>query len=565
MTRIATHTVLATVLFSGAFLSCDNRPKLSIDLRIPSAVQGVVTYELGAFPDGNCATLAPALVGGLPLVGPIVRTAFPQGGAPLAMGELAPGSYAFGVVGRDEDCKVLATGCGNVTLDGTQAISIDVAATKEAGGACSQDSTCLNARCVPKPVTETPGCTMSVVSYGALEGTINSASVAVSGPSVVADDDGFRVGYRLVDLGGGANSRYGYITINNSGAVVAESAPQPFTEGCDNVPLSDGLGFVRMNKRLLMLMSLPHCEPTNTKPRHQGGLDLIDFTNPDAPKTLEVERVSQTPALASQNALTVFNNQLLAIRAYQSRTGTTGNVEWHGINPNDGTDLPNVLGFLAPDLVAAAEMVGSSSMLATLSQGKGAVYVRAQPTLADFMTPAKVTDQVSTYSGTWGHIATKGKRAFLLRGQDLGATLTVHDPAAGKLAPFTAKPADPGTQFGISLNPDGGPSGGGALLVHGSHVFALTAQAQQGIPTLTLATFAGASTKLFQTHATYITPETGAPALSTMRDSKVMVAANASRVLVVWASSTSQNGVSTLKKGEALGGYMQFACTDENP
>lgn len=562
---------LASLVLWGAVAqtSCSSDPSVSLDVQVPTTLTGVVSYELAAFPGGKCSSLQPTLVGGLPLVGTAARSAFPAGGATVGLGKLAQGDYALAIVGRDQNCKVLATGCSDVALDGSKSVTLALSASTEGGAACGQDSSCVSARCVPKPVSEVPGCTMAVVAQGALDGAIASASVAVSGPAIVADDDGFRVGYRLIDPANGesngiSNSRYGYFTINNSGAVV-ERVEKPFRGGCDNVPLSDGLGFLRMNGKLLMATSVPYCRPGTTTLR-QGDVELTDWTDKDAPKVFGLDPGGYTPTLATQNALTTFNNKLLVIKAEQARTSTDGNISWLAVDPSTGEALPGEQFFISPDIARSVEMVGSDKVLATLTQNTGQVYVRAHNALQSYLDLTKVREQVSTYSAVWGHLALKGKRAFLLRGLDQGASLTVHDPIGAATAPFApSKPADPGVEYNIPLNSDGGPSGGGALTVHGSHVFALMAQAQQGDPILTLATFAGASTKLFQTHATYITQEMGAPTLNTMRDARVAVAASKSRVLVVWVASTSQNGLSTLKKGQAMGGYMQFACTDESP
>lgn len=574
--RVSLSRSLVLAAVAGTALSCDTRPSLSVELRIPASVNNVVSYELGAFPGGSCGTLQPTLIGGLPLIGTAARSTFPQGGAPLGLGGLAQGNYALGIVGRDATCKVQATGCSDVALDGTKSVSITVGAVAAGGGECSPDATCVNARCVPKPITETSGCTMSVVAYGALDGAIDSASVAVSGPAIVADDDGFRVGYRLIDPANGTtgnqpNSRYGYFTINNSGAVVKHNT-QPFDDGCENKPLSDGLGFLRYKGKLLMHMSIPVCKHGSST-ASEGWTRFVDWSNEATPIEYDPasgDRSSATPTLAMQGSVVPFavsasDERLIVMRKETVLLGGTDSLMFQTYSSTAFTPK-NDLVFMGPEVGSSVEAAASNELIATMTQGTGTVFLRAHNKLQDFQVPANVTEKVSTYNGVWGHIAVKNKRVFLLRGLDADATLTVHDPIGTATAPFSpSKPSDPGTPFVIPLNKDGGPPGGGALTAHGSRVFALIAQAQQGNPIITLATFAGASTKPFQTHATYITPETGAPTLATMRDARVAVAASRSRVLVVWVASASQSGTSTLKKGEALGGYMQFACTDESP
>lgn len=565
--------LLAALALAPLSVSCDSDPKLGLDIQVDQSVSNVAGYELGAFAGSQCAALNLNLGGGLPILGSTARTSFPQGGTTSGLGKLPQGDYALAVVARNADCKVIATGCAEVALDGSKSVNIAVKPLPEGGGVCSFDSQCVNSQCIPKPVAQVGGCNMDVVAYGALDGAIPSASVAVSGPTIVADGSGFKVGYRLIDpeqtfTGNSINSRYGYVQINNSGAI-EKRVDFNFDDACENSPMSDGLGFVALGSKLYMVMSVPECAASG---RAKGGFKLAEVSNPNAPQLSELLGLGSDgitnahSVLAPQNALTVFKNRLFTA-SISSDVGTVLNANWGELNPStmgyksDGVGV--VSANLTPDTASAVQIAGTDDMIVMMTEKAGLVRMRARKDEAGYYGSGGGTPFVD-YSARWGRIAAKGKRAFLLRGLDSGLALSYQDPPAGQTMPYT-KTAESDVTLDITLNSDGGAATGGALAVNGSHVFVLGVQSQQGNPAITLATFSGAATKLFQTRKLSITKETNAPAVAGLRDARVAVAANRDRVLVAWLSSSAQSGISVLKKGESLGGYMEFACKDESP
>jgi hypothetical protein len=223
--------------------ACVGPPDVGFALSVPSTLsEKTAWFEIGAFAGGVCPD-ATQLAGGIPLAGPVARVVFASGdAAPPAFGDLPKGSYGFAAVARAADCSVIGQGCSVVDTGGTSGISITVSPIANPVGACEQGSECNDAVCVPEGDAggsgPGSGCSLAFVGGGPLADPLGLDSTLLSPPAIVATGSGFLLAYREFDPSIG-RARITLIPIDDRGAA---SAPQRIAlpNRCTSSPESDG-------------------------------------------------------------------------------------------------------------------------------------------------------------------------------------------------------------------------------------------------------------------------------------------------------------------------------------
>jgi len=243
--------------------ACFDPPNVDFTVSVPTSISAKVAWiEIGAFADGICPT-AGQLAGGIPPVGPVARVVLRANDtAPPAFGDLPKASYGFAAVARASDCSVLGQGCAVVDVSGASSIAITLTATSSPAGACEPGNTCIDAVCVSEDdggaLGPGLGCSLAFVGGGPLADPIADLDpTLLSPPAIVATGSGFLLAYREFDPNSG-DARITLIPIDDEGA---SGIPQRIglQNRCVSSPESDGTALAWSGSSGVVAVSRHRC------------------------------------------------------------------------------------------------------------------------------------------------------------------------------------------------------------------------------------------------------------------------------------------------------------------
>jgi hypothetical protein len=545
--RRAARAVLAAALGAACLgAQCEKNPSVTFEIVIPDVVNTQAQWmEIGVLP-GPCPG-PDQLTGGIPRAGTAARIAFSKNTNPPAIGDLKKGPYAFAAVARGADCSVLATGCTLADVTETRDVSIQLSPASAPSSACPAGESCVDGRCAPAVGTDPTlgaGCSMELVGAGPLGDPLQlSGSDVASAPAVAVTESGFLVAYREYDMIEG-QARLTLATVDPQGAIVI--APPTMLAGqCPSQDESDAVGLAYLAGAGVVASARPGCAPASP------GIDTFQVDATGAVKKNTFNAASNGPPRLSNAHALALTGAGSGWIAYVDRGGAQviglsglltqppavpfGDVPPHTLAQVSTTDKMVAL-------LAAGTGSGTDGGVPEGGSGDDATVSGATLRLQLGSTPSGVGSPFET-SGAWGAVATEGTRAFVL-GDAPGAAQPTQWFAIelGDLAPVEA---------GMLAPPGQGDVAGGDVAFHGD--FVTYAVEQQG--SIGVVVYDHASTAPTFVRNVLLSDDPRIPSQATVRDGRVAIAANDSRVLVVWTTAA------TLGPSDPLGAYALFACS----
>jgi hypothetical protein len=550
--------------------ACKGTPEISFDLEIPgSVVEKTVWFEIAAYRDASCASVAPMLFGGVP-EGSTTRVAFRRD-APQAprIGSLARASYAFAAVARGADCGVLATGCVESNVGDSSSVSLAMKATQAPSGACGLGASCQAARCVPANDNADPSvgaqCSLELLGAGPLANPVGGGGTLVSAPAIAATPSGFVIVYREIDPSS-ASARVTVLPIDPAGGALAPTRPL-LTGRCANSDEVDGVGLLMNGSDGQIVLARPACGAS-------PGLELLGFsTKPDV--TIDPNFRSYNPATAQKLALSP--GHVVAGRSGEGVVVFTedGTAQIATVKAGVGVGAP-IGSFGGTSGMTDAWVAASDKVLAVLSAGPpprvapplvdggadGGAEAGAPdagtdttPTLGLVMVPpATAADQFSaidakprsplTFPGVWGAVAALGTRVIVVSdGGGPGRSVSYRTFDLDRTAPSETN--------GFSVEGAGTITTGDVTMLDNKAYFAVLKAGS-----VSLHVFANATTTPTPLRELVFGMEPRIPWVANIRDNgRVAVAATSSRVAVAWTTAK------VLTNNDSTGGYAVFACT----
>ena len=541
---------------------CKGKPNVGLDITLPSAVvPNTVWFEIGAYRDASCSALAPMLLAGVPQ-GASTRVAFRRD-APQSpsIGDLDTGKYAFAAVARGEDCSVLAIGCLEAEMGKTDKVSIDMSAVDAPAGACGLGASCQAARCVPANDNADPSvgsqCSLELLGAGPLANPVGGGGTLVSAPAIASTPSGFVIVYREIDPNG-ASARVTVLPIDPAGGALA--ATRPLLKGrCANSDETDGVGLVMNGTDGQIILARSAC---GARP----GLELLSFSSkPDV--TIDPNFRSSDSPTATKLALS--GGHVAATRSGGSVVVFTEDGASRVATVVPGTGVASPSGsFGSTTGATGAWAAASDKVLAVLSAGPNASAAPAGdggteagtgtgddgPSLSLIMAPPttaadtfSATNQTPrapiVFPGVWGAVAALGTRVLVM--SDGGGPGRSVSYRAFDLGKTTASETN-----GFSIEGTGSPTTGDVTMLGDKAYFVALKPGS-----VSLHVYANASTTPTLLRESLFRKEPRIPAVTTVRDGRVAVAATASRIAVVWTSAK------VLTNNDSTGGYAVFACT----
>lgn len=550
---------------------CRLKPDVTFDITLPSAVSGQAAWiEVGVFRSASCAALAPMLTGGVPPDGAAAHIAFRVKDAPMpALGDLPKAKYAFAAVAKDETCGVLATGCAEVDVAKDRSVAIQLEATQGGGGPCATGTVCQGARCVPGGDNSDPsvgaGCSLQLLGAGPLGDALTSSGAIVSAPALSATSTGFLVAYREYDQYGGA-ARVSVLPLDNGGG--AKPVKTRTLESCQSVEESDsaGMAFSDPSSGLLVL-SRPACPP---KP---AGLDLLKIDGTGAVTQSGFEGRGE-PARSLSNAhavawnasvnefLVAFTQQRMAQVALApgNRLDQRPPTTFGGAGSRTGgwvATTPSLVAFLsvgaggAPpaDAGGGDDAGGDASPPPPPSDAGSGSSLRLQILGAKDDLETLQVAPYAEFSGSWASIAALGGRVVTASDGASTSKPVVWRvfEGAGAKAPiqfdgFTTEGLGKTVYADVAFNQD-------------RLFFAVEKTLLPSSSSISLVACDHATTAPSCTKKVYLPKDPRIPAMSSVRDGRVAVAASDTRVALAWTTGR------ILTDKDAVGGYAVFACT----
>jgi hypothetical protein len=508
--------------------------------------------EVGVYP-GVCPE-ADVLKAGLPPGSSLSRTAFrPRDADAPPVGTLPPGKYAFAAVVRQPDCKVVGTGCSNVDLSGGGRVEVRVGAVDGAGAACTTGSVCRSGRCVPSVDAKDPnigsGCSLQLLGAGPLHNPIARSNLTLSAPAIVPRPGGFLIAYREWSGTTGA-AQLVLMPVDETGGAL-EPFLQPLAGRCATAEEADGVGAAWSGDHGLIAVARAPCTGSS------GGLELFEVSADGA------VAASQSHTVADVTTLSLGRGHALAatddaggyvLGAVKNGTGVVWPIRDLALGTPEevlGGSRLSELGIAATERMIA--LVGAGS----IAEGDGGS--RVSQALRVQQGPAGTAwsnlPSPTVVEGAWSALSAQGTRV----------ALTFDGTSLAR--PFGFRVFDLGRPPGP---PDGhSPEGRGKVL------FADVTQRQDRLfffvgqkGSLALSVYERATTTPSFLREVFLGSDPRVPALRDIRDGLVAVAANDTRVAVVWM--TARNMIVTNDKQSTdegvsldqarLGGYAVFAC-----
>jgi hypothetical protein len=568
--------LLALVTLVVVAPACKGKKEISFEILLPSSVvEETVWFEVGAYRDASCGAVGPMLMNGVP-DSASARVAFCRPGSREScraeaprLGDLDTGKYAFAAVAKAENCGVLATGCVEVDVGDADNVTISMTATESPSGACGTGAVCEAARCVPANDNKNPSvgaeCSLELLGAGPLANPVGGAGTTVSAPAIATTPSGFVIVYREIDPNG-TNARVTVLPIDPAGGALDPT--RPLLKGrCANSDETDGVGLVMNGADGQIVLARSACGAT-------PGLELLSFkTKPEV--SIDTNFVI-SPSPAGQ--------KLTLSGAHVAARGPGGGIivfNEDGANkvstihplPDAGVRLPSGT-FGGTANMTGAWVAASDKVLAVLSGGppQGTPVVDAGvdggPDASTEPPPEDTSPQLSlilvpvatplgqfdviagtprppiTFPGIWGAVAALGTRVIVMSdggGPERSVSYRAFDldrPPSGDSSGFAIEGAGTVTTGDITMVGDkaylAALKPGGVSL----HVFASVATTPRPIRDVIF----GKQPRI--------------PSVAAVRDTgRVAVAANATRVAVVWTTAKA------LTNNDSTGGYAVFACT----
>lgn len=542
---------------------CKGPSEVSFEIALPrDLVQTTSWFEVGAFRDASCSAIRPMLRSGVP-DGAAQRVAFRRDDAAAPrVGDLAAGSYAFVAVAKGEDCAVLATGCVVAEMGSDAKVAIAMETNDPPSGSCGAGSACQAARCVPANDNADPSvgaqCSLELLGAGPLANPVGGGGTLVSAPAIGTTPSGFVVVYREIDPNG-ASARVTVLPIDPAGGALDPT--RPLLKGrCANSDETDGVGLIMNGGDGQIVLARSAC---GGKP----GLELLSFTSKPEITIDPNFRSSDSP---TAQTLMLSGGHVTATRPGGSVVVFTEDGASRVATVIPGTGVASPSGsFGATAGVTGAWAAASETVLAVLSAGPpaGATPVgdggaeagaggegEAGPTLQLVMVPASTAaDEFSAIGGTprapisfpgeWGAVAAVGGRVIVVSdGGGPGRSVSYRAYDLGKTTPADSN--------GFSVEGPGNPTTGDVAILDNKAYFAVLKPGS-----VSLHVFANASTTPTPLREVIFGKQPRIPAVSTVRDGRVAVAATSSRVAVAWTTGK------VLTNNDNTGGYAVFACT----
>jgi hypothetical protein len=542
--------------------ACWGTPNVGFDLSIPPTISAAVSWiEVGAFPQGVCPT-ASELAGGVPEAGPVARVVFtPSDTSPPAFGDLPKGTYGFAAVARAFDCTVIGEGCTVVDVGSASNISIDITPIASPAGKCEPGNTCVDAVCVEQgdAGAALSGCSLALVGGGPLADPLGyDTSRLLSPPAIVATSSGFLLAYRefLPEPADGcatssATARLTLIAIDDAGA---SSAPQQFDleDRCSESPESDATALAWSGTSGVVAVSRQACPSTPAGvdifavdaqgAKTQGG---FSSTSPDA------VTLSQAHALAftSNGLLLATVNAATQVAAVTVVNGTT-------LGPATSTfpfgDVTNTLGAYVTATTLGTGLLSLGSPAATpdaspdaapdppTSDG-GVPFYTASFTSLGVGAGLKKPPAPNDFSASWLSMSGVDNRILVAtNGASASNPIVWYAFDIGEATPAAVDGFAPQAMGDIAY---------ADVALHADNAF-FAAQVGDSVALLA---FRKASTYPELLTEFDFANDARIP-IGSVRDGLVAVAADATRVAVVWGTGK------TVTADEDLGGYAVFAC-----
>jgi hypothetical protein len=545
MRRVARAVLAAALCAMCLGAQCQHAPSVTFEIAMPGAVADQARWmEVGVLP-GPCPP-PDELAGGIPRSGIVTRIAFQKGDtSPPAIGDLKKGPYAFAAVARGADCGVLATGCTLADVTETRDVSIQLGATSAPSGSCAAGESCVQGRCAPNVGGGDPtlgaGCSMELVGAGPLGDPLQlSGSDVASAPAVAVTESGFLVAYREYDQLQG-KARLTLAAVDPQGGITI--APPTMLPGqCPSQDESDAIGLGYLAGSGVVVSARPACSQPNP------GFDTFQVDATGAvKKSASNAATNGQPRLSNAHALALTGSGSGWL-AYVDQggaqvVGLTGLLTQAGATPF-GDVPPHTL----------AQVTASDKMVALLAAGTGGGSPSPSDAGGDAAAsgstlrlqlgaaPASIGPPYET-AGAWGALATEGSRAYVLA--DAPGTAQPTSWFAMELGAMAPVATD------VLAPPGQGDVTGGDVAFHGDRV--LYAVEQQG--SIAVVVYDHASTTPTFLRNVLLSDDPRIPSQATVRDGRVAVAANDSRVLVVWTTAA------TLGPSDPLGAYALYACS----
>lgn len=580
--RLTALVLLSTLGALGA-PSCSSKEAITIELEDRCARGGGFSFrEAGATAEvavfAETCPSADAFAAG-DTSGAIYRSISPTSGGPGEVGDLERKQYGFGVIVRDDQCAVIGFGCTIADLSSVTDVTITIAAfTNDSdhlceplqGVGCAEPTSCIDGRCVaegavPDATTDAPsdapveaghGCTLSVLSSGALPAPLGSNPL-LSGAAIAATSEGFVLAYREMTATGGSIHVH---TLSVDGELGAGDDID--VDGCAATDQDDGIGLTFKDDHGWIAAALPKC----TTP---GGGTLI--AEVDALGRLAGGSAARNPlfaqvTLAPHGALT------------PASSGSDHHLAYRFVAPNGdvstqlarvtGTDFQGSLEALLPgreaDRVSVAISPSLRAVLGRVPTG-GHVLSLSPALLGDGGAPI---DQVLP-EAAWGSLATTGTAVFAVVGAAIAA------PATDAGTPDAGDAGEGGAEAGTD---DGGaPAGAGITLARGGAAgvsgtpLGVAGQATLSGEVMVLGSdviviagrsgaidayrFANATSSLVPPTALSFANNVGATSISAFDGARLAAAAGNGRVAVVWLDDHSGSGALR------AGGWALLQCT----
>lgn len=518
--------------------ACEATRDVGLTIGLPSAIRETTAwFEVGAFKNAKCSAVEPMLGNGIP-EGAAARLAFqPKEGAPASFGDIPNASYAFAAVARSSDCSVLARGCVDAEVDDIDTVRIVLNPSDGESGKCPAGASCLAGRCAPANRNDDPSvganCSLELVGSGPLTTPAGPGSV-ISAPAIAATPTGFFIAYREVS-GNGANINI--LPIDFAGGAAPPLRPR-LQNPCLTSDETDGVGLVFDGDDGMVALAKSPC---GAAPE----LQLLNFTS-----KLTVGRLLVSAPTTGQR-VTMGAAHPAAVRRGKSHVvvySEQGTAKIAALDKDRGIVGPNGT-FGGTQDVTDAWVATSASALALLAARSGTLALLVTDVnreITEFDAANGTPNAPFEFPGAWGSLAAVGGRVIVLSdGDGPGRSVSYRT--------FDLNRPEPGPveTNGFSIEGSGKVTAGDVALVGDRAYFAVLRRGA-----VALHVYDHATTKPQPLHSVSFAHEARISGVNTVQDGRVAVAANESRVAVVWTTNK------VLQRNDTTGWYAVFACTE---
>jgi hypothetical protein len=529
---------LAPILLLAPDSACFDPANVSFTLGVPSSISSRVAWvELGAY-SGACPPES-QLAGGIAQAGAVARVVF-AGMDPStpSFGDLPKATYGFAAVARASDCSVIGEGCSVVNVGDTSSIAVRLSPVASPAGACEPGNACVEAVCVPQLAVGS-GCSLTFVGGGPLADPLGVAKTVLSAPAIVTTNDGFLIAYREYDPDV-EDERVTLIPVDDLGAA---SPPQrinlPHT--CATRPQSDATALAWNGSSGVVAVAWGGCMTGSP------GLDIYAVDAQGVVRGGGFSPTTDAPLVARGHAL-AFTPAGLLLATVDANTAKASVKSVSGTTPTSTLPFGDVSG-AASAYVAGTSLGTGLLALGSSLAGEGGLGA-GDGSAADFTGSftslgsggsLSALPAASDFPGSWASLSGVDSRILVTTsGSSTSAPIVWYAFDVGLVAPAYVD------SFG--------PQVGGNVIytdvaLHADNAFFAAAVGDS----ISLFAFRKASTYPELIVEKDFATDDRIP-IATLQDGLVAVAADATRVAVVWGTA------STVTNLQDLGGYAVFAC-----